>query len=78
MTARDQISRSAAPGTPAKPGLGVCLIERRLTTVAMAVGAVPVDRVHRLFLQFDQPLPDPVLAAAADALRSHPDVVLRA
>ena len=42
--------------------------------LAAAAGALS----GRLFLQFAEPLPDRLRSAVADALRQHPDVVLRA
>lgn len=43
-----------------------------------SAAAAQVSRGGRFFLQFSEPLPSPVLHAAADALRRHPGVVFRA
>lgn len=55
-------------------GFGQLRPETDPATIEAAVVAAP----RPLRLQFDVPLPDDVLAAAADALRRHPEVELRA
>lgn len=55
-------------------GFGQLRPETDPASIEPAVAAAP----RPLRLQFDVPLPDGVLAAAAEALRRHPDVALRA
>jgi hypothetical protein len=47
-------------------------------SVEPVLAAAVAARRGRLFAQFAEPLPGPLLSAVADALRQHPDVVLRA
>lgn len=56
-----------------RSGFGQLQSDTDPASIEPAVGAAP----RSLRLQFEVPLPDEVLAAAADVLRRHPDVALR-